>query len=193
MSARHARLRGEWYDSRDPELLAAAGRVRLLMPQLERAALDRGRRDELFRELLGEYAPGAWIELPFFCEYGTQIRIGAETFVNVNCVFQDCAPITIGSHGLIGPAVQLYTAIHPLEPERRILGPDERERVAAPYRTRAEPITIGDRVWIGGGAIVLPGVTIGDEAVIGAGSVVTDDIPARAVAVGQPARVQRIL
>jgi maltose O-acetyltransferase len=113
----------------------------------------------------------------FACDYGFNIRAGRNLFVNYGCVFLDCAPIDIGDDVQIAPAVQLYTATHPLDPDVRRSGLEA-----------ARPIRIGDNVWIGGGAIVLPGVTIGDDVVIGAGSVVTRNVPAGAMAVGNPAR-----
>lgn len=192
MSQRTQMLAGEWYDSRDPELLAAAARARRLLATI--AALDpadAATRAARFAELFGALGDGAWIETPFACEYGAQIRIGRDTFVNVQCVFQDCAEITIGDGGLIGPNVQIYTASHPLEAGRRIIPVEERTPGVSPYRTRAQQVTIGDRVWIGGGTIILPGVTIGDDVTIGAGSIVTRDVPSGVLAMGQPCRVVR--
>lgn len=185
-------LAGEDYDSRDPELLALAHRARALVAEF--AALPstdaEGRRRTLV-ELLGDVGEGVWIEPPFFCDYGRHITIGPESFVNVNCVFLDSAHIRIGSHVLIGPGVQLLTASHPLLAADRVV--EHRRPGQAPYRTQARPIVVGDRVWIGAGSLVLPGVTIGDNAVIGAGSVVTGDIPADCLALGQPCRAQRHL
>lgn len=119
---------------------------------------------------------------PLFVDYGTNIAIGARTFVNYNLTALDVAPIAIGADCQIGPSVQLLTPTHPLEPGPR------RDKLEA-----ARPITIGDNVWIGGGAIVLPGVTVGDDSVIGAGAVVTKDVPSGVVALGNPARVVRSL
>lgn len=187
-------LAGEWYDSRDPELLAAAARARRLLAVI--AALDpadAATRAARFTELFAGLGEGAWIETPFACEYGSQIRVGRDTFVNVQCVFQDCAEITIGEAGLIGPNVQIYTASHPLEADRRIVPAAERLPGTSPYRTRAQPVTIGHRVWIGGGTIILPGVTIGDDVTIGAGSIVTRDVPSGVLAMGQPCRVVRTI
>jgi maltose O-acetyltransferase len=116
----------------------------------------------------------------FRCDYGTQITIGAGTFVNFDCVMLDVAPITIGACCQIATRVQLLTAAHPIDPEPR--------RAGWEY---GEPITLGDNVWLGGGVIVCPGVTIGDDTVVGAGAVVTRDLPSGVVAVGSPARVLR--
>jgi len=178
---RERMLRGEPYDTRDPELLALAHRARALIAAFTAAAsTDFATRQSILAELLGSVGEEVWIEPPFFVDYGAHVHIGDRTFVNVNCVFLDSAEIRIGSDGLIAPAVQLLTATHPLEAESR-----------ASRLEYAEPISIGDDVWIGGGAIVLPGLAIGEGAVVGAGSVVTKDVPAGAVVTGNPARVIR--
>lgn len=187
-------LAGEPYDSRDPELLALAHRARALLARF--AALpstDVTGRHALLRDLLGAVGDGVWIEPPFFCDYGAHVSIGDGTFVNVNCVLLDSAAITIGCDVLIGPGVQLLTVTHPLRAADRIVPLAERTPATAPYRTHARPITIGDGAWIGAGSIVLPGVSIGARAVVGAGSVVTADVPDDALALGNPARVQRQL
>jgi len=187
-------LRGEPYDTRDPELLAMAHRARALLTAYAAAASTdaAGRRDILTR-LLGSVGDDVWIELPFFCDYGVHVHIGPTTFVNANCVFLDSAEIRIGANVLIAPSVQLLTATHPLRASDRIVPPAERTNGRSPYRTHARPITIGDDVWIGAGTIVFPGVSIGDGATIGAGSLVTSDIPAHSLAFGQPCRVRRAL
>ncbi|HET9776537.1 MAG TPA: sugar O-acetyltransferase [Gemmatimonadaceae bacterium] len=193
-SQRERMLAGESYDSRDPELLALAHRARALLatytalPSTESAA-----RHRILGDLLGHVGTAAWIEPPFFCDYGPHISIGAESFINVNCVFLDAAPIHLGNHVLVGPGVQLLTVSHPIGAAERIVPSDQRRPDQAPYRTFARPIVVGDRAWIGAGSIVLPGVTIGPNAVIGAGSLVTADIPADCLAYGQPCRIQRRL
>jgi maltose O-acetyltransferase len=194
LSQRERMLSGEVYDSRDPELLALAHRARSLLARF--AALpstDSAERHRTLVELLGHVGAGVWIEPPFFCDYGSQITIGDDSFVNVNCVFLDAAPIHVGAHVLVGPGVQLLTVSHPLGAVERIVPPEERRPEQAPYRTSARPIVVGDRVWLGAGSIVLPGVTIGANAVIGAGSLVTGDVPPNSLAYGQPCRVQRQL
>jgi maltose O-acetyltransferase len=194
LSQRERMLTGEVYDSRDPELLALAHRARALLATF--AALpstDGAARHRTLVELLGHVGAGVWIEPPFFCDYGQHISIGDDSFVNVNCVFLDSAPIHVGTRVLIGPGVQLLTVSHPLSAAERIIPFEERHPHQAPYRTYARPIFIGDRVWLGAGSIVLPGVTIGANAVIGAGSLVTADIPPDCLAFGQPCRVQRAL
>ena len=187
-------LAGEFYNSRDPELLETAHRARALLAKFNASdSRDSAARAEILRGLLAKVGDGVWIEPPFFCDYGTQITIGAHTFVNVNCVFLDSATIEIGVNGLIGPGVQLLTAFHPLRANDRLL-PESAERIdVSPYRTQAAPIRIGDNCWLGGGTIVMPGVSIGDNTTIGAGSVVTHDIPSDVLAFGHPCRVQRAL
>jgi maltose O-acetyltransferase len=187
-------LAGEPYDSRDPELLALAHRARALLASFATIpSTDTAARHRTLVDLLGDVGEGVWIEPPFFCDYGQHIAIGPESFVNVNCVFLDSAPIRIGAYVLVGPGVQLLTASHPLAAAQRIVVLENRRPGQAPYRTQARPIVVGDRAWIGAGSIVFPGVTIGANAVIGAGSLVTSDIRADCLAVGQPCRVQRRL
>ena len=194
MSERERMLRGEAYDSRDPELLALAHRARALLAQLAATtSTDVYRRNELFAKLLGGVTDDVWIEPPFFCDYGAHIYIGAGAFVNVNCVFLDSAEIRIGENALIGPGVQLLTASHPLRAADRIVPVAERKPNVSPYHTHARPIRIGNNVWIGAATVVLPGVTIGDNVTIGAASLVTSDIPSNVLAFGQPCHVQRAL
>jgi maltose O-acetyltransferase len=193
-SERERMLRGEPYDTRDSELLAMAHRARGLLSEYAAApSTDFEARRRILTNLLGSVGDEVWIELPFFCDYGVHVHIGPTTFVNANCVFLDSAEIRIGANVLIAPGVQLLTATHPLRAADRIVPAAERTNGRSPYRTYARPITIGDDVWIGAGAIVFPGVTIGDAATIGAGSLVTSDIPPHSLAFGQPCRVQRTL
>ena len=137
-------------------------------------------RADVLRELLGEVGDGVIVRPPFYCDYGSHISIGAGTFVNFGCVMLDVAPIRIGEACQLATKVQLLTATHPVDPEPRRVGWES-----------AEPIALGDNVWLGGGVIVCPGVTIGADTVVGAGSVVTRDLPAGVVAFGNPARVHR--
>ncbi len=168
---------GELYDARDPELVAGRARARELLGRFN-AEPDRS----LLEELLRSVGPEAVIEPPFHCDYGFNISVGERFYANVGCVFLDCAPLSIGDGVLLGPAVQLYAATHPVDAETRRRGLEY-----------ALPISIGHDAWIGGGAIILPGVTIGDRAVVGAGSVVTRDVPADAIVAGNPARAVRDL
>ncbi len=138
------------------------------------------RREALLRELLGTAGEAPWVEPPFFCDYGTNITLGERVFFNFNCVVLDVAPVSVGSGVLFGPAVQVYAATHPLG--------------AAGRRTGLEygrPVEIGDDVWVGGGAVICPGVRVGARSVVGAGSVVTRDIPEGVFAAGNPCRVVR--
>jgi maltose O-acetyltransferase len=187
-------LAGDPYQSRDPELLALYHRAKQLLVRFTALASDDlSGKEETLRSLLGSLGTAVWIEAPLFCDYGINIHIGNNCFVNYNCVFLDNNRITIGNNVLIGPAVQLYTASHPLLPEDRILQDDPRNPLQTRYLTRALPITIGDSAWIGGGTIIMPGITIGAGTTIGAGSVVTRDVPDRCFAAGNPCRVLRNL
>jgi maltose O-acetyltransferase len=125
-----------------------------------------------------------WVEPPFFCDYGYNIKMGKSFYANFNCCILDCGPVTIGDRVLFGPAVQVYTVSHPLRPE-------ERNGVAGCEFTR--PVVIEDDVWVGGAAIILPGVTIGKGSTVAAGAVVTKDVPPRTVVAGNPARVIKSL
>lgn len=191
---RELMLRGEPYNSRDPELLALAHKARALCARFAAVpTTDQAQRLAVLQELLGSVGSEAWIEPPFFCDYGAHITIGDHSFINVNCVLLDSAAIHIGENTLLAPGVQLLTATHPVSAHERIVAPAERQPGRAPYRTSARPITIGNNVWIGANSVVLPGVEIGNNTVIGAGSVVTSSIPSNVLAFGQPCRVQRAL
>ena len=172
MTAREQMLAGELYDALDPELVEARRHARQLLARYN-ATGDREALTALFSRL----ADDAIVEAPFHCDYGFNLSVGTRFYANVNCVFLDCAPIEIGDHVLLGPAVHLYTATHPLESAERRKGLE-----------LAKPISVGDDAWLGGGAIVLPGVTIGARAVVGAGSVVTRDVRAGEKVAGHPAR-----
>lgn len=176
-------LAGEFYRGSDPELVTDHQRAQLLLARYNATAADDALgRDGLLKDLLGAIGEGTVIRPAFACDYGANIRIGRNGFINFNCVFLDCARIDIGDNLQMAPLVQLYTAWHPLDPDERRTGLEA-----------ASPIRIGHDVWIGGGAIVLPGVTVGDAAVIGAGAVVTRNVAPRTVVAGNPARVTRTL
>lgn len=188
---RERMLAGELYDSRDPALLARYRLARQLLRDLASPdADDLEVKNRLLTRLLGSLGRDVWIELPFFCDYGENIHLGDGVFINYNCVLLDDNRIEIGDHVLIGPAVQIYTATHPLLAAERISGGQDGQ---APYVTRTAPVRIGTQAWIGGGAILQPGVEIGARTTIGAGSVVTRSIPADVFAAGNPCRVIREL
>ncbi|MCW2782556.1 MAG: maa [Marmoricola sp.] len=180
MSEKEKMLAGETYNASDPELVADRERAQKLLVRFNATTEADGMG--LLAELLDGLGETTVVQRPFLCDYGYNLTIGRKSFVNYNCVFLDCARIDIGNDVAIGPAVQLYTAEHPLDALERRSGMES-----------ASPIRIGDNVWIGGGSVVLSGVTIGEGAVIGAGSVVTRDVPAFTVVVGNPARVVKQL
>ncbi|MFE6533281.1 sugar O-acetyltransferase [Streptomyces rochei] len=172
---------GDLYIADDPEIARMQQRaVRLAARYQAVYAQDPDAARPVLEELLGSLGAEAHVRPPLYVDYGSNITIGARTFVNYNLTALDVAAVTIGEDCQIGPNVQLLTPTHPVEPGPR------RDKLEA-----ARPITVGDNVWLGGGAIVLPGVTIGDNSVIGAGAVVTKDVPANVVAVGNPARPVR--
>jgi maltose O-acetyltransferase len=181
-SMRERMLAGDLYiGGEDPDSVRIAQRAVRLADAYHRAAVaDETAARPLLAALVGTLGEAAFVKPPLYVDYGENIHIGDRTFINYNLVALDVAAITIGADCMIGPNVQLLTPTHPIAPQPR------RDHLEA-----AQPITIGDNVWIGGGAIVCPGVTIGDNSVIGAGSVVTRDIPADVVALGSPARVVR--
>ena len=180
---RERMLAGDLYTADDPELRAAGTRALDLADAYNATTVRQGPlRRRLLEELLGSVGEGTEIRPPLLVDYGSSIRIGARCFANFGLVALDVAPITIGDDVQLGPNVQLLTPTHPVDPEPR------RAKWEA-----AEPITVGDNVWLGGGAIVLPGVTIGENTVVGAWAVVTRDLPANVVAVGNPARIVRTL
>jgi maltose O-acetyltransferase len=183
-------LRGDYYNSRDPELLAMYHRARKLLQLYNKLDSELiHKRERLLSELLGYNGSGVWIETPFFCDYGANISIGQNTFVNSNCIFLDNNTISIGRNGLIAPYVQIYTASHPLKASERIIEESGESR----YLTYARPVKIGDNVWIGGNTVIFPGVTVGNNVTIGAGSVVTKDIPDNVLALGNPCVVKKEL
>jgi maltose O-acetyltransferase len=179
-SERDKMLAGELYDPLDPELVRARERARDLCQELN-ATREREQqaRRRILTELFGKGGATVWMQPPFFCDYGTNILLGERVYFNFNCVVLDVCRVTVGDFTLFGPAVQIYTATHPLDAELR--------------RTQesGKPVEIGADVWVGGAAIICPGVTIGPKTVIGAGSVVTRDVPAGVLAAGNPCRVIR--
>jgi maltose O-acetyltransferase len=182
MTERDRMLAGELYDPMDPDLVRSRMRARDLCQDLNatrEAQADERRR--ILEELFARGGDTVWMQPPFYCDYGSNIWLGERVFFNFNCVVLDVCRVTIGDFTLFGPAVQVYTATHPMDPVLR--------------RTQesGRPIEVGSDVWVGGGAILCPGVKIGSRSVIGAGSVVTRDIPEGVFAAGNPCRVIREL
>ena len=175
-------LAGELYDPLDPELVRERKRCRDLCKRLNDSEEDQQEeRRRILAELFNS-PTDAWIQPPFFCDYGFNISLGTKVFFNFNCIVLDVMRVEIGSNVLFGPSVQIYTATHPLSAaERRT------------WLEFAKPVSIGSDVWVGGGAVICPGATIGDRSVIGAGSVVTRAIPPDVFAAGNPCRVIREL
>ena len=177
---REKMLAGELYDALDPQLAAARTRARDLCQDLNatrEADVDVRRR--ILVALFGRGGDSVWMQPPFFCDYGANIELGERVFFNFNCVVLDVCRVRVGDFSLFGPAVQIYTPMHPFDAELR-----RREEYG-------KPVEIGADVWVGGGAIIMPGVRIGSRSVIGAGSVVTRDVPEGVFAAGNPCRVIR--
>lgn len=172
-------IAGELYRPGDPDLVAARKRAQQLMSDYNQTIYGQDdTRDAILGQLLGTFT-NAVIRPPIYVDYGSNIHLAAGVFFNYGCTLLDVCPITIGQDTQIGPGTQILTADHPRDPKVRAEGLEF-----------GRPISIGANVWIGGGALILPGVSIGDDAVIGAGAVVTRDVPAGATAVGNPARVR---
>jgi maltose O-acetyltransferase len=181
-SEREKMLAGELYDPFDPDLVTGRERARDLCQELNATREREGdERRRILRELFGAGGDTVWMQPPFFCDYGANIELGERVFFNFNCVVLDVCRVRIGDYTLFGPAVQIYTPMHPL---------DAMERRGKEF---GKPVEIGADVWVGGGAIILPGVRIGSRTIIGAGSVVTRDVPDDVFAAGNPCRVIRTL
>lgn len=179
---REKMIAGELYNPLDVELVEGRNRARDLCQDLNATReSQQEQRRRILRELFASGGEDVWIQPPFFCDYGANIFLGKKCFFNFNCVVLDVCEVKIGDYSQFGPAVQIYTATHPLNADLRR------------KQEFGKPIVIGSDVWVGGGAIICPGVTIGSRAVIGAGSVVTRDIPDNVFAAGNPCRVIRDL
>jgi maltose O-acetyltransferase len=182
-SEKEKMLAGELYDALDKQLSEERLKARLLIKALNESSEDQPEeRSRIVKALLPYSSPDVWIQPPFYCDYGYNMQIGSKVFFNFNCVVLDVAQVTIGSRTMFGPNVQIYTATHPMD-----------HKVRASGLENAKPISISDDVWVGGSAVICPGVTIGDRSVIGAGSVVTKNIPSDVFAAGNPCRVIRSL
>ncbi len=176
-------LAGELYDASDSELTDERIKARLLSKELNDSREDeKETRERIIKQLIPNSGDDLWLQPPFYCDYGTNILIGDNVFFNFNCVVLDVAQVKIGNRTKMGPNVQIYTATHPIDYKERATGLEF-----------GKAITIGEDVWIGGSAIICPGVTIGDRTIVGSGSVVTKDIPSDVFAAGNPCKVIREL
>lgn len=172
-------LNGELYNPEDTELVKGRTNARRLTRLFNSSKeTEHVLRDEVLRELFGSYRENMEVEPDFRCDYGYNIHLGENFYANFNCVILDVCKVQIGNNCMMAPGVHIYTAAHPLNPYERIAGTEY-----------GKPVTIGDNVWIGGRAVINPGVTIGDNAVIASGAVITKDVPANVVVGGNPARV----
>jgi maltose O-acetyltransferase len=188
---REKMLAGELYDPLDPELVAARERARNLCQDLNATReADEAERRRILCDLLGTGGDDAWIQPPFYCDYGSNIHLGRKCYFNFNCILLDVCTIRVGDYTIFGPAVQIYTASHPMDYKMRRPPASDESKVALEL---GKTVEIGSDVWVGGAAIICPGVKIGDRAIIGAGSVVTREIPPDVLAAGNPCRVIREL
>lgn len=171
---------GQLYNANDAELVRMRQEARTLLDELNKSVQDvrTGDRLALCLRIFGKAGTGLWLQPPFYCDYGKNIELGESVYFNYNCVILDVARVKIGSFSMFGPHVQIYTAGHPLDWQARKDGWEF-----------GKPVTIGENVWVGGGAVICPGVTIGDRSVIAAGSVVTKDVPNDVLAGGCPAAI----
>ncbi|EIK53416.1 putative acetyltransferase [Stutzerimonas stutzeri TS44] len=178
-SEKQLMLTGQLYRAGDAELQNEREQARRWLARYNASALTGEPQTRLLAEGLGSVGRGVEVRAPFHCDYGYNLHLEDGVFLNFGCVILDVCPVRIGAGSQIGPAVQIYAADHPRDAAQRRAGLES-----------GKPVTIGRNVWIGGGAIILPGVTVGDDAIIGAGSVVTRDVAAGATVLGNPARVR---
>lgn len=182
-SEKEKMLAGDLYDPTDPELAAENRAARRQARAYNRTTPDESeRRDELIADLFGSTGENTVVRAPVRCDYGYNVHVGDDFFANYDCTFLDVCRIEFGDDCMLGPGVDVYTATHPLDAERRNSGLEY-----------GKPVTVGDSVWIGGRAVLNPGVTVGDRAVVAAGAVVTEDVPADVVVQGNPATVVKEL
>ncbi len=178
MTEKQKMLAGEMYNPLDSQLVKERLEARMLFQQINTTREDKKQeRDAMCYKLFGKAGKGLWIEPPFYCDYGYNIQVGEDVFLNFDCCILDVMPVILGDRVMLGPKVQIYTATHPLNAKARSSGVEF-----------AKAITIGNDVWIGGGAIICPGVTIGNGVVVGAGAVVTKNIPDNTFVGGNPAK-----
>ncbi|MGT2911235.1 sugar O-acetyltransferase [Streptococcus cameli] len=178
MTEREKMLAGQLYHAGDPELVALRQAARDYRKAFNAAETDGKTRTKIAKEWLGQTGDNLYIEAPLTMDYGCHVSVGKNFFANFNLMILDTCRVTIGDNAMLGPNVQFYTPLHPLKASERIAGPEY-----------GAPITIGDNVWIGGGAMILAGVTLGDNVVVGAGSVVTKSFGDNVLIAGNPARI----
>ena len=182
-SEKQKMIMGELYNAMDEELVRDRLQARFLLKRYNDSAPDQiVTRQQILNDLIPEQGSGLYIEPPFYCDYGANIKIGNKVYFNFSCTILDVMQVTIGDNTLFGPSVQIYTAMHPIDWKERSSGLEF-----------AKPVSIGSHVWVGGGAIICPGVSIGDRSIIGAGSVVTRDIPDNVFAAGNPCKIIKSL
>lgn len=182
-SEKEKMLNGERYDPEDSELRAERDHAHNLTRRYNQTTPEESeKRQDLLEELFGSLGNESYIEPPFRCDYGYNIHVGKDFYANFDCVILDTCRVDIGQNCMMGPAVHIYTATHPLDANERIKGPEY-----------GKPVTVGDNVWIGGQAILNPGVSVGDNVIIGSGAVVTEDVPDNVVVQGNPATVVKEL
>lgn len=187
MTEKEKSLNGKIYNPRDLELMTLAQTSRILQDKYNLSySLSNEERKKILEKLLNKIGKNSWIEKPFFCDYGKNISIGNNTFINFNCTFLDCNEIIIGDNVLIGPGTGIFTPSHPINPKERVFINESGEII---YGTFANKIIIENNVWIGGNVSILPGIVIGENSIIGAGSVITKNIPKNVIAVGNPCKV----
>lgn len=191
MTEKEKMLCGEFYDTNNSKLRRQSSNAKDLMRVYnDLPAENMELRNQILHLMFGFCGENVRVNQPIWVDYGCNISLGANSLINMNCTLLDTGRITIGSNTLIGPDVKIYTAVHPILPNERF---DTDETGKTAIRTQTASVTIGNNVWIGGGAILLPGVTIGDNTVVGAGSVVSKPIPANAVACGNPCVIKKML
>ena len=179
MTEKEKMIKGEMYFSADEVLVNERNRARILTRDFNNTTEDElDKRAEILKELLGKIGKNIYIEPNFRCDYGYNIYVGENFYANFDCLLLDVCPIKIGNNAMLAPGVHIYTATHPLNPTERNSGYEY-----------GKPVNIGDNVWIGGRAVICPGVTIGNNVVVAAGAVVTKDIPSNVVVGGNPAKV----
>ncbi|MGL4677399.1 MAG: sugar O-acetyltransferase [Brevinema sp.] len=187
MTEKEKMIQGQLYNSGDPELVSDRFKAQTLCWKYNQLSpSEQGQKDKLIKQLFGSIKTTFYIEPNFRCDYGYNISIGENFYMNYDCVFLDICPITIGDNCMIAPGVHIYTATHPVEYQQRNSKTNTQgESICIEF---GKPITIGHNVWIGGRAVILPGVSIGDGAVIASGSIVNNSVPSNTIYGGNPAR-----